>query len=213
MQLIKTIIKKIKRDSFSSFLCKYTAYAFLRLLFFTYRLEIKKINRILSASSLPIGVYYFWHQQIIGGMFFFYNLKASGACVVSPSNDGQIAGYVCKKLGFDVLYGSSNKSPVTLIRQSLDTLMKTGKLCLVGDGSRGPAFQLQKGVRYLADKANVPLVYVECKPQWAITFKRSWDQFQLPLPFSKITVTIHTPIEIPTRHKDIEKDVCSCCIA
>lgn len=146
----------------------------------------------LSIMSQP-GIFYFWHQHIIPGMFFFYKLKAQGACVVSPSNDGKFAGYICQKLGFKVLYGSAHKSPITLLRQSLSELKERQRLCLVGDGSRGPAQQLQPGLTYLAEKTGVPLVFIDCQQQWSITFTKSWDQFKLPLPFSFITVTVHDP--------------------
>lgn len=193
MRLAKPIIKRIKSGSVLSFLSKQLLYGLTRLLFLTYRLEVKYPPTAEKISPSRLGVFYFWHQQIIAGMFFFFKTKSTGSCVVSPSDDGKMAGFVCKKLGFDVLYGSSHKSCISVVRQSLGALQKTGRLCLVGDGSRGPAFKLQKGVSYLAEKANVPLVFIECKPQWAITFSRSWDQFQIPLPFSKIQVTIHEP--------------------
>jgi lysophospholipid acyltransferase (LPLAT)-like uncharacterized protein len=139
------------------------------------------------------GIFYFWHQQIIAGMTLFFKIKATGHCVVSPSADGKFVGYVCQRLGFSVLYGSSHKAAVSLVRQALQVLKVNRQLCLVGDGSRGPAFRVQQGVRYLAAKTQVPLIFVECSSSWHLTFTKSWDKFQLPLPFSKIRVHVHAP--------------------
>ena len=139
------------------------------------------------------GIFYFWHQSIISGMFFFHKEQHRGYCIASPSKDGKIAGFICQKLGFKVLYGSSYKQPLTLIKKILNVLKKEKKLCIVGDGSRGPAFILQKGIMRIAQKSNLPTVFVECKPSSYFTLKKSWDQFQIPYPFSTIKITIHQP--------------------
>jgi lysophospholipid acyltransferase (LPLAT)-like uncharacterized protein len=193
MRLGKRIIKETKRSRFLNFLSKNLLYCILRLLFMTYRLRVVASK---NHAQEVRGLYYFWHQHILCGMFFFFKSGLSGACVVSPSKDGQIAGFLCRKLGFHVLYGSAHKSSVAVVRQALSELQETGRLCLVGDGSRGPAYKLQRGAVYLAQKTQQPLVFVECNPQWAFTFKKSWDQFKLPLPFSKIFIVVHDPVWI-----------------
>jgi lysophospholipid acyltransferase (LPLAT)-like uncharacterized protein len=152
----------------------------------------KSINNIKDIKNMK-GVYYFWHQNIIAGAFFFFKIKLKGYCVVSPSSDGKFMGHVIRHMGFKILYGSPFKSPVQLTRQALKVLKEEGQICLVGDGSRGPAFTLQPGVSYLAGKSDVPLVYIECHAGRAVTLKKSWDKFQIPLPFSKIYVTVHAP--------------------
>lgn len=193
MRFVKRIIKKIKKNSFLSFLSRMLIYSILRLLFFTYRLDVSYKNKNVIPLDQQSGIFYFWHQQIIAGMFFFFKNRAQGACIASPSSDGKIAGYICQKLGFNVLYGSSHKASISVLRRSLMELSAKGRLCLVGDGSRGPAFKLQSGVTALASKANAPLVFVECHVSSALTFKKSWDQFKVPLPFSKISITVHEP--------------------
>jgi len=191
---LKPIIKLFKNSRVLSFLCKNLVYGIIRLLFFTYRLEVSYDKGLVGPLYKQPGVFYFWHQSILSGMFFFFKMKGKGYCVVSPSGDGKFAGYICKKLGFNVLYGSSKKNSTGLVRQALSVLKDRSQLCLIGDGSRGPAFKLQKGISYLAQKTDVPLVFVECNPTRTWTFTRSWDQFQLPLPFSKISVKLHRPI-------------------
>ncbi|MFH1831380.1 MAG: DUF374 domain-containing protein [bacterium] len=191
----KYISKQLKDNKILRNILQYTLYSIIRLLFATYRLQI--IYKDTSLDNKKIhdhpGIFYFWHQQIIAGMLFFSRNKSKGYCIVSPSNDGKIAGFICAKLGFNVLYGSSSKSPIALIKDSVNVLNTAKQLCLVGDGSRGPAFKLQKGLQYLSTKTGVPLVFIECSVSRAITFTKSWDQFKIPLPFSKITVTVHAP--------------------
>ena len=127
-------------------------------------------------------------------MFFFFKNKSVGHCIVSPSKDGQLAGFISQKFGFKVLYGSAYKTSIKVVRKAIDVLDVNHRLCLVGDGSRGPAFKLQRGAIYLAAKTKNPLIFIECKSEWAFTFHKSWDNFQIPLPFSKIFITVHAPV-------------------
>jgi lysophospholipid acyltransferase (LPLAT)-like uncharacterized protein len=200
MRITKAIIVRLKRSRVLNFMVKNAAYLLLRLLFATYRLEVSYLlsqNKDVRACD---GVCYFWHQNIIAGMFFFVRSGLRGACIVSPSDDGRFAGFVCRKFGFKVFYGSSHKSSVSVVRRALNELGCTGRLCLVGDGSRGPAFTLQRGVTYLAKKSGKPLIFIECKVQWARTLYKSWDHFKIPLPLSRISVIVHEPVYVGRRH-------------
>ena len=194
----KHVIKKFKNGPILSFLIKYIIYIYLRLIFLTYRLEVKYDYDVKQPFNKNLGVFYFWHQNIIAALFFFFKNKGIGHCVVSPSNDGKIVGFIAEKLGFKVVYGSAYKKSVQVVRQTLDILDTNKRLGMVGDGSRGPAFKLQRGVIYLAAKSNLPLIFIEGKASWAFTFDKSWDKFQLPLPFSKIFIHVHAPV-IPSQ--------------
>ena len=187
----KKIGTKIKQNQILRSIAQQMIYLFIRLLFSTYRLRVTDKTQKNITNGIGNYVTYFWHQDIIAGMFFFFRLKIFGHCVVSPSSDGQFVGFVTEKLGFTVLYGSPYKSPITLVRKALAVLKTEKRLCLVGDGSRGPAKKLQPGVTYLAQKSGLPLIFIECHSQWKITLKNTWDKLQIPLPFSKIFITIH----------------------
>lgn len=189
-QIKKRFLLIIKSNIFFKSALHWILFFFIKTLFSTYRTSISYKS---TTKNLTHGIFYFWHQNIISGMFFFHHIKQTGYCIASPSKDGKIAGFICEKLGFTVLYGSSNKSPITLIKQSLNILSTKKQLCLVGDGSRGPAFILQEGILKLAQKSNLPLIFIECTPSSAWTFKKSWDKFKIPLPFSKINIIVHEP--------------------
>jgi lysophospholipid acyltransferase (LPLAT)-like uncharacterized protein len=189
----KIFFKKIKTNSHVRTIAGYLVYMILRALFTTYRLRVSFDGSIKQPLQDQFGIFYFWHQSIISGMFFFFKNKNHGSCVVSPSNDGQIVGFVCQKMGFRVVSGSSSKKPLSLVKKMLDLLKEDRQICLVGDGSRGPAFQRQRGLKYLANKTSLETIFIECKPRWKITFKNSWDKFQLPIPFSKIFIHVHKP--------------------
>ncbi len=186
---IKRIITLLKKSTFFNFLLQRVAYYCVRLLFCTYRLRVHYDGDPVDVTTMR-GVFYAWHQQIIPAVFYFFKIGAPAACMASPSDDGKIAGYVCQRLGFTVVYGSAYQSPVAVTRHALKELESTGRFALIGDGSRGPAGQLKPGVHFLANKAQVPVVFLECTQQWPLTIQKSWDRFQIPLPFSTITITV-----------------------
>ena len=178
---------------------QYCLYSIVRLLFKSYKLTIKNNSHeaiLPSDKMLPKGIYYFWHQHIVSGIYFFSSIQARGHCIISPSRDGQLAAFIAQRLHFSVLFGSAHKNPIALTRQALAVLEKEERLCVIGDGSRGPAFQLQRGISYLAEKSKLPLILIECRVQKAYTLKKSWDRCQIPLPFSKIDIIIHEPTTI-----------------
>lgn len=188
------IFKKIKNSEFFNYVACYVIYFYVRLLFATYRMEVQLDYNYKDDFNKNEGVFYFWHQNIVSATYFFFKRKCVGHCIVSPSRDGKIMGFLAERFGFKVIYGSAYKRSVEVIRKALDVIDVNKRLAIVGDGSRGPAFKLQRGTIYLAAKSNVPLVYVDCKPEWAFTFTKSWDNFQIPLPFSKIRIRVHAPV-------------------
>lgn len=186
----KRLILRIKNSRLMSRFVINIAYLIMRTLFATYRFEFEFDNSVTQPFKENIGVFYFWHQQIIASLFFFFKMDSIKNCIVSSSKDGKIGGGIIEKLGFNVIYGSTFKNPIQVTRQALKALQDGQQLCIVGDGSRGPAHILMQGVPFLAKTANVPLFFVDCASSWNLTFKKSWDNFQVPLPFSKIKVKI-----------------------
>jgi|AMWB02.1.fsa_nt_gi hypothetical protein len=184
------IFLSIKRDTALFFITKYLLYGLTRLLFMTYRLSFSLDSNLNKNFSENVGVFYFWHQQTIAAAYFLIKVKAAQHCIVSSSNDGKLVGSVVELFGYKAIYGSAFKNPIQVTRQALKILKDNQSLCIVGDGSRGPAFELKQGVPFLAITANKPLFFVECSSSWHFTFKKSWDKFQIPLPFSKINIHV-----------------------
>jgi len=75
----------------------------------------------------------------------------------------------------------------------IEVLDMNKRMFIIGDGTHGPAHELQREIPYMCARSGVPLIYLECRASMALSFAKRWDQLKLPLPFSKITVTIHKP--------------------
>jgi lysophospholipid acyltransferase (LPLAT)-like uncharacterized protein len=183
--MAKKFLKRIKNSHLFVKALSIIAFGLLKVLFSTYRIRVK--HPLPDDKS---GIFWAWHQDIIAATAFFHKNSFSPYFIVSGSKDGQFAGSILELLGTRVLYGSSHKNPITLTRQALTALQSHNQLFLVGDGSRGPAKKLQGGPAYLAQKTNLPLIYIGCDVSRKLVFTKTWDKFQIPLPFSTITITL-----------------------
>jgi lysophospholipid acyltransferase (LPLAT)-like uncharacterized protein len=71
-------------------------------------------------------------------------------------------------------------------------------LAVTPDAPKGPRYVVQHGVISLAQVTGLPIIPVTCNTQQKICFK-SWDRFQIPLPFSRCELILNKPIFVPPR--------------
>lgn len=169
---------------------KFFIYAYLRLLFGTYRLEVVDAGGIGSSLNNHPGLYYLWHEHAISGLYFLHTQGVYGHLISDETVDGCLAGFVAHRLGLRVLYSTGK---VSFLKRALEVLEMNKRMFIIGDGTHGPAHELQREIPYMCARTGVPLIYLECRVSAALSFAQRWDKLKLPLPFSKITVTIHRP--------------------
>jgi hypothetical protein len=68
---------------------------------------------------------------------------------------------------------------------------------MVPDGPLGPARQVKHGVIRLAADLGMILLPASAAARPRLVLARRWDRMELPLPFSRIRLTIGPPIVIP----------------
>ena len=66
-------------------------------------------------------------------------------------------------------------------------------LAVTVDGPRGPRGLVKEGVLFAAAKSGAAILPIRAYLSWKKVFTRSWDQFQLPLPFSRVLVRAGAP--------------------
>ena len=69
-------------------------------------------------------------------------------------------------------------------------------LVITPDGPRGPRHEIQPGLLRLAQTTRRPIVAVSFELGWKVRLK-SWDRFQVPLPFSACRLVTRGPIPVP----------------
>lgn len=147
----------------------------------------------LDSRKQPM-VFCGWHDELFPLLSIRGNLK--GVTVVSRSRDGEYLARLLQALGFATARGSSSKGGESALLQTA-RLMREQKLhaCITVDGPRGPRHVAKKGAVFLAQRLGAPLVPVRLFMARSIKFK-SWDRFQLPLPFSRVEAVFGTPYYI-----------------
>ena len=74
-------------------------------------------------------------------------------------------------------------------------------LTITPDGPRGPCYEIQEGIASLAQLTGLPIVPVALNLNWKISVK-SWDRFQIPLPFARCEVFVGQAIRVPVNATD-----------
>ncbi len=125
--------------------------------------------------------------------------------MVSASKDG---GFLAGNSGtFQRAAGArfiSRRGPQALLE--LTTWAERGyDLAITPDGPRGPCYVVQDGVMSLAQLTGLPIVPVSILRELENRLK-SWDRFQIPLPFSLCEMNSAKPIFVPREATDAERE-------
>ena len=164
-------------------------------------------------APVPPGpaIYCVWHNRLALSMpaYFDYVKKHSRApgmaAMVSASKDGGFLTGILECFNVQPVRGSSSRrGPQALLE--LTTWAERGyDLAITPDGPRGPVYVVQEGVMSLAQLTGLPIVPVSYHVNWKIRVK-SWDRFQIPLPFSRCEMSYAKPIFVPREATDAERE-------
>ncbi|OGR34533.1 MAG: hypothetical protein A2051_08295 [Desulfovibrionales bacterium GWA2_65_9] len=176
----------------------------VRSMRFQYSNNLDRIRACLD-SGRPI-LLAIWHEELFA-LTGFGTTFLSGrlATVVSDSRDGELIAQVLRRIGFATARGSSTRGGLKALNQ-LRRHMIDGRIGVITvDGPRGPRQEAKDGAVYLAQKAGALLFPVRSRPSSAYVFKRSWDHFQLPLPFCACEVHFGEPLEFASGKMSAEE--------
>ena len=124
-----------------------------------------------------------WHE------FIPYSLMLSPP-LLSPLNsshaDARIVGKASRILGARPIWGSSNRNPLSSLRQLKAALDSGRHVVITPDGPRGPAREMALGPVALSQLTGKPILLyaAHSSSYWRL---RSWDKTQIPKPFSHVT--------------------------
>lgn len=131
-------------------------------------------------------IFIFWHSQMLLGWWLFKNRRA--AALVSKSKDGDILNRVLLNWNYKVIRGSSSKGGKEAINDIAEFVNKNNSAVLTPDGPRGPAKEIKNGALIISNRCGLPVIPVKIIYQRKKVLSKSWDKFEIPLPFSKCEV-------------------------
>ena len=148
-------------------------------------------DAVLASGRQPIMA--FWHGRILSGTLYF---QRRGIVVITSENfDGEWIARIIQRFGFGTARGSSSRGGLRAMLQLVRDMEQGRPSAFTLDGPRGPARVAQPGAIWLARATGNPVVpfHMEASSKWTA---RSWDQTQIPKPFTTVAVAIGDPFDV-----------------
>jgi lysophospholipid acyltransferase (LPLAT)-like uncharacterized protein len=148
-------------------------------------------DAVLASGRQPIMA--FWHGRILSGTLYF---QRRGIVVITSENfDGEWIARIIRRFGFGTARGSSSRGGLRAMLQLVRDMEKGRPAAFTLDGPRGPARVAQPGAIWLARATGNPVVpfHIEASSKWTAN---SWDQTQIPKPFTTVAVAIGDPFHV-----------------
>lgn len=185
-------------------------YGFIRLLTCTLRFRWERPPETLPQSGRPY-VFCVWHNRLpLSLMMYERFVQSAGApfrlaALVSASRDGAMMTRVLELFGIEAVRGSSSRRGTQAMLELADWAGRGHDLAFACDGPRGPVYEAKLGIVVLAQLTGRPVVPASYRLTRKITL-RSWDRFQIPLPFSTCVFRVGEPIPVPRHYRDEERE-------
>lgn len=164
-------------------------YMYIKLLELTTKIKLVNEPEGLRGSK----IYASWHGRLYG----FGALKPRDKLniLISQSRDGELISQIVGSFGIKSVRGSSYRGAISAAKQILKLVKEEKDIVFAVDGPRGPIYEVKEGIIRIAQLAEVPIIPLvgSCKNKKIF---KSWDRFNLPLPFNDATVVFGEPIRI-----------------
>ena len=147
-------------------------------------------------------IFALWHNRLAVGVpasrKFLRRLRGRNtlAALISASRDGALLAAIVEEFGVHPIRGSSSRRGGQALKELVSWLRQGNDVALTPDGPRGPCYQAREGALVLAQLTGAPIIPLACRVRWKLRLK-SWDRFQVPLPFAAYEIDLHEPIRVP----------------
>jgi len=176
----------------------------IRLVSATVRYRWEFHPGVLANTNRPV-IFCVWHNRLaLSPTIYRTYARHVGqqphlTAVVSASRDGALIAGVLKSFGIESARGSSSRRGAQAFLELVSAAETGSDIALTPDGPRGPRYVVEPGAIALAQTTGRPIIPVGPIIGWKIRLP-SWDQFQIPLPFSRATIKFGEPIHIAPEH-------------
>lgn len=156
-------------------------------------------------------IFALWHNRLALSAVLYrrfilrYAPERRIAGMVSASRDGALLAQIFEYFGIEPVRGSSSRRGPQALREMVSAAEAGHDLAITPDGPRGPCYTVQDGVIATAALTGLVIVPVAYHLNWKIRLK-SWDRFQIPLPFARCQVTVGQPLRVPRETTDAERE-------
>lgn len=147
-----------------------------------------------APSFIPV----YWHQHQLFGAKYLFGLHAAGlkpGVLISPSVDGEFGAMIVRRLGGEVIRGSSTHTGARALRDYYQALVNDGVSPIIApDGPRGPPWKFKPGALLLAQLSQRPVIPISYCASRA--WKIGWDRFVIPKFAARIVIAVGEPVYV-----------------
>ena len=169
----------------------------------SWRVTFRDESGLLEPTSRGPIVFALWHNRLAAAMTFWsivrrHRPEAGLAALISASRDGGLLARTFENFGVTPIRGSSSRRGAQALIELVSALRQNYHVAITPDGPRGPKYRVQSGIISLAQLSGAPIVPAGARIHSKKEL-RSWDAFQIPLPFARCELTFGKPIHVPRR--------------
>lgn len=166
-----------------------------------------------DTASEQRAIFAIWHNRLALSLILYHRHVARCgtrrrlAALVSASRDGGLLARVLELFDVVGIRGSSSRRGGQALRELVSAAGQGCDLAVTPDGPRGPRYEPHPGVVSLAQITGLPIVPVSFRLGWKWTL-RSWDRFQIPVPFSRCEVVFGEPMWVSGATDEAGRERC-----
>lgn len=140
------------------------------------------------------AIFTFWHGRIFAATYYW---RHRGIVVMTSMNrDGEAIAQCIQRFGYGAARGSSSRGGFRALAEMVREIRRGHDAAFTIDGPRGPRYVAKQGPVLLARKTGAAIFCFHISMKHKIQLK-SWDEFHVPLPFTRAIVLKAAPIWVP----------------
>jgi lysophospholipid acyltransferase (LPLAT)-like uncharacterized protein len=186
-------------------------FALVRTVSATLRYRWQDRSGFFEKPPAEAAIYCVWHNRLALSLVLYeryvknFVRTAGMAAMVSASKDGALLAAILERFEVQPVRGSTSRRGPQALLELIGWSERGYDLAITPDGPRGPCYVVQEGVIYLAQLTGLPILPATYHLPWKVRGK-SWDRFQIPLPFSICNVRFEAPIRVPRDASDEQRE-------
>jgi len=184
---------------------------FIRAVTMTVRFRLDDRSGPFNGAPGEKFIFAVWHNRLALCLMLYrrYAVRSEPdrrmAAIVSASRDGGMLARILEHFNVEPVRGSSSRRGGQALREMVSWAERGCDLGITPDGPRGPCYKVQEGVISTAQLTGLPIVPASYHLNWKIRLK-SWDRFQVPLPFARCEVSVGKIMRVPRQATDAERE-------
>jgi len=140
------------------------------------------------------AIFTFWHANIFSATWYW---RRRGIIVMTSQNfDGEYIARCIQKHGYGAARGSSSRGGLKALAEMAKGLRQGSDVAFTVDGPRGPRHIAKIGPLLLAKRTGAAVFCFHVSLQHKIQLN-TWDQSEIPMPFSRALILKAPPIYVP----------------